>query len=87
MLVSSFQPGDGIDKTFKPNDVQKVAIEKCAIIQLKYRYKEFLSRDSKDYPEYEGVWHNTARQKVQSNIKEIEIMGSKSKKELFPKYM
>ena len=62
MLVSSFQPGD--DQIFKPNDVQKVAIEKCAIIQLKYRYKEFLDKDSKDYPEYEGVWHHTARQKV-----------------------
>ena len=46
------------------NSVEKEAVRRCANVQLKYRYVDFLSPDNEDYPEYIGVWHPKVRETI-----------------------
>ena len=61
------------------NSIDKEAVKRCANIQLKYRYEDFLSKDNEDYPEFIGVWHPKVRELVRANN-----LSSKGLEPLFP---
>ena len=49
--------------------LEQSVILKCARVNLKTRYKEFLSPES--YPEYEGLWHQESMDSVMRQQSEL----------------
>ena len=62
-------------------EVQEEAVLKCASVNLKFRYKDFIAKDHPDYNQMKGiVWHSKARDLVykHSNVingEQVTIQG------------